>query len=133
MIQDDFLLRQIRSLATLVARIFGKRRDESDEEAEATCAALVGLDLSVAANLPARTLVGLLTTADGLDADRCLALGLGLALRSRRARARGDSTLARRIGDTARTLLATAVLRKPALDGPELHAVLEALAPIAEA
>jgi hypothetical protein len=128
MIRDDFLLRQIAALAALVARVLGKRRSDEQAQAEAECAGRVGLDLDVAQRLPGPVLLDLLTTADGLDAERCLALGLGLALRARAAAERGDEALAARVTTSARLLLATAIARRPGLDGPGVQAVLAELA-----
>ncbi len=126
MLRDDFLLRQVRAFAQLVARLLG--REVPGEEVEAACAGLVGLDLDVAEQLPPDVLVALLTTADGLDAERCLALGLGLAARARAARLGGQHARSERLRTTAGTLVACALAARPALDEPGLHALLQELA-----
>ncbi|MDP2317358.1 MAG: hypothetical protein Q8P41_31025 [Pseudomonadota bacterium] len=137
MIRDDFLLRQVRLLAALLARLLGRATPAEQAEAESECAGLVGLDLDVAGALPPDTLLALLRTADGLDAERCLALGLGLAFRAVRLAGAGpgaapDPATARlaaaRLATTAGTLIATALAARPALDNPDVQAVLAALA-----
>jgi hypothetical protein len=119
MIRDDFLLRQLRLLTAALARALG--RAKAAEIAEAECSAFVGLDLGVAAALAPDTLLVLLRTADGLDAERCLALGMGLA--SRAARLDFPPVLVA----TARTLIAAALAARPALDDADVQEMLAAL------
>ncbi|MES2643292.1 MAG: hypothetical protein V4850_27660 [Myxococcota bacterium] len=119
MIRDDFLLRQLRLLTAALARALG--RAKAAEIAEAECAAFVGLDLGVAAALSPDTLLGLLRTADGLDAERCLALGMGLGSRA----ARLDFPAA--LVATARTLIAAALAARPALDDDDVQEMLATL------
>lgn len=78
MIRDDVLLRQVRAFAEAVLRALTGRRDEDRAEVEARCEGAVGLPLHTARRLPLPTLVGLLTTTDGLDARRAVLLGLAL-------------------------------------------------------
>ena len=85
MIHQDFLLRQIHQLADAVlAHLSGRRVEPVHDQ----IAGIAGLDAAVAGALPSGQLLSLLTTVDGLDAPRCLALGLGLAVDGQSAKAK---------------------------------------------
>lgn len=124
--RDDYIGRQIAALAAFVAKMIGKKRSPEEAVAEAQAAGLVGLDLDLAAQLNASMILTLLTTADGLDADRCLALGLGIALRARAAE--GDPLRALTLTTLAMALIQQAILARPRLDDEDVQAVLAGLA-----
>jgi len=119
MFQQDYLLRQIRELTqALVQRAAGQRPEIA--HVEAACQGVTGLNLDVAMQLSAEGLISLLTTADGLDAVRCLTLGLALGLRSQVADGQERDTLAER----AAALIEAALIARPERIDPD---ILEAL------
>lgn len=119
MYQDDFLLRMIRQAAQALAAALSGRRERDD--AEAAVERHAGLSLDVAGRLPAATLLGLLTTADGLAADRALVLALGLAAR---AKADPDGPDAARLRAQADALASAALQVRPELATDEVVALL---------
>lgn len=110
MLREDWLLRQVAALVQLVARLLHGKA--ADHEAEAACAATLGMDLDLIERLPVPTILSLLTTADGLDAERCLAAGLGLCIRALRADDARRDALVR----SGRALIAAAIAARPSLD-----------------
>ncbi len=108
MFHDDFLLRTIRQLVEALAAALRGRREDQDE-ADHRVEGFAGLSLDVAATLPTPMLLGLLTTSDGLAADRALVLALGLAARSRGPGAQAG------LADKARALGAAALAARPDL------------------
>ena len=129
MMRDDYIKRQISALAAFVARLIGLgARDRTAESAvaEAQAAGLVGLDLDMASRVPASVLLDLLTTADGLEAERCLALGLGLALRADAVR-ESDPGASLQLTTSALALLHAAIEARPRLDDDGVQAVITAL------
>lgn len=125
MIRDDYVKRQIASIAAFVARLLGKRSPEA-AEAEARAAGLAGLDLDMATRVPASVLIDLLTTRDGLEAERCLALGLGLALRADALRG-VDPGQSLTLTTSALALIDAALAARPALGGDDVQAVIDGL------
>jgi hypothetical protein len=119
MFQQDYLLRQIRELTqALVQRAVGQRPEV--EHVEAACQGATGLNLDVAMQLSAETLLSLLTTADGLDGVRCLTLGLALGLWSRVA----DGAERDAIAERAVVLIEAALTTRPELmDADTLEAL----------
>lgn len=110
MLREDWLLRQVGALVQLVARLLRGKAQEN--EAEAACVATLGMDLDLIERLPVPTILSLLTTADGLDAERCLAAGLGLCIRALQADgARRDALV-----QSGRALVAAAIAARPSLD-----------------
>jgi len=126
MIQDrDFLLRQIHQLAVaLLARLAGR----TVEEEAPTVASAVGLDLAVAERLSVPTLLGLLTTADGLDAERTMLLGLAFA----REAADVSGERAAVLRERALALVDAAVRARPALLTADVAAALGGVASFAK-
>lgn len=92
------------------------------EQVEAITQGAIGLNLDVAVRLPAAALLDLLTTADGLDASRCLILGLALALRSRVEGAERDA-----LAERAAVLIEAALTARPALAEADVLEVLHVL------
>ena len=80
-LRDDFLIRQVSSIAEAVLRaVLG--RSEAPTQVVDACRSQVGLDPDLAAGLPPDGLVALLTNQEGFDAARGQILGLGLAARA---------------------------------------------------
>jgi len=127
MLRDDYIQRQVAALAAFVAKLVRKPRSAEEAAAEAQASGLVGLDLDLAAQLPAGVLLNLLTTADGLDADRCLALGLGIALRLRSPEATADPGRALTLRTLALALIHAAIVARPRLDDDDVQAVISGL------
>ncbi|TNE86995.1 MAG: hypothetical protein EP330_20515 [Deltaproteobacteria bacterium] len=114
MIRDDFLLRQIRKLAELLAAQFrggSDPREEEDLDRELTEAqSLTSLTPEFAVRVPLGSLLGVLG-----EPERVLRMGLLIA-------GRGGSP------GRALELIEAAVAGDPDLDNPDLRAVREALA-----
>ncbi len=127
MLRDDYIQRQVAALAAFVAKLLRKPRSAEEAAAEAQASGLVGLDLDLAAQLPASVLLNLLTTADGLDAERCLALGLGIALRLRAAEAAADPGRVLTLRTLALALIHSAIEALPRLDDDDVQAVISGL------
>ena len=127
MLRDDYIQRQVAALAAFVAKLLRKPRSAEEVAAEAQASGLVGLDLDLAAQLPASVLLNLLTTADGLDAERCLALGLGIALRLRAAEAAADPGRVLTLRTLALALIHSAIEALPRLDDDDVQAVISGL------
>lgn len=103
----------------LVARLLRGKAEEA--EVEAACVATLGMDLDLIERLPVPMVLSLLTTADGLDAERCLAAGLGLCVRALRAEGARRAALVR----SGRALVAAAIAARPALEDAFVRELLE--------
>lgn len=121
MLEDDFLIRQINQLAAAVAQRVADRPDAAS--IHDAVRSRVGLDPGMAGRLPPDTVVDLLTTADGLEAERALILGLSLAWRSLEAAEAGRAGEAAREGRLAARLLDAAVAARPDLADDDVRTV----------
>jgi hypothetical protein len=120
-LREDWLLRQVGALVQLVARLL--RGKAQEDEVEAACIATLGMDLDLIERLPVPTVLSLLTTADGLDAERCLAAGIGICVRALREVEGTPRRLA--LGRSGRQLVAAAIAARPGLEDTFVRELME--------